>query len=194
MTVFTLPMLVALVIAILAFVLILEPENLASYSIEEKKIHYEFRSSKHKWEKSELKSFYFCYLCHKLISSWFSNDVLECKKCGIIIHRICKFLKLRKPECKYIIAKQAEEDKGFYHQWRQCSYNASTTCSVCEGLCVGVETYICIWCHRVKHGSCSGTKNPCDFGNLRKFILEPTEISCTNSSFFPSKAFRSLRK
>lgn len=33
MAVFTLPILVALVIAILAFILILEPENLAAYSL-----------------------------------------------------------------------------------------------------------------------------------------------------------------
>lgn len=86
-----------------------------------------------------------------------------------------RFLKLRKPECKYIIAKQVEgEDTKFYHQWRQCSYNSSTTCWVCDGLCVGVETYICIWCQRVKHGSCNGMTAPCDFGKLRKFILEPT--------------------
>ena len=100
----------------------------------------EFKSSKHKWEKSNLKSFYFCYLCHKLINSWFSSDVLECKKCGIIIHKVCKYLKLRKPECKYIIAKHIEENNGerkFCHQWRQCSYNSSTNCSICNTLCVG---------------------------------------------------------
>ena len=169
---FTLPVLGAIIIAVLAFLLLLEPESLSRNSVEEKKLHNEFRSSKHKWEKSELKSFYFCYLCHKLISSWFSSDVLECKKCGIVIHRICKYLKLRKPECKYIIAKQTEiKDFKFYHQWRQCSYHLSTTCSVCEGLCVGVETYLCIWCQRVKHGTCDAATFPCDFGGLRKFIL-----------------------
>ena len=50
----------------------------------------EFKSSKHKWDRSEQKSFYFCYLCNKLTNGLFS-DILECRKCGIIIHKICRF-------------------------------------------------------------------------------------------------------
>lgn len=49
---FTLPVLAAILIAIYAFLLILEPESLTQNSIEEKKLHHEFRSSKHKFEKS----------------------------------------------------------------------------------------------------------------------------------------------
>ena len=49
---FTLPVLAAILIAVFAFLLILEPESLSQNSVEEKKLHHEFRSSKHKWEKS----------------------------------------------------------------------------------------------------------------------------------------------
>ena len=35
----------------------------------------------------------------------------------------------------------------------------------------------------------------CDFGKLRKFTLEPTEVRCPNvASFAMKKAFSSLRK
>ena len=116
----SLPIVVALFIAVIALILILEPENMEKNTVEDKLLRKEFRSSKHKWEATQLKSFYFCYLCHKLISGWFSSEVLECKKCGILVHKLCKYLKLRKPDCKYIIA--TRENSKFYHQWRQCSY------------------------------------------------------------------------
>ena len=150
----------------------------------------EFRSSKHKWELSEQKSFYFCYLCRRLTNGWFS-DILECKKCGIIVHKICRFTKLRKPDCKYIVAKN--NNSRFYHQWRLCSYIANSNCSVCVDICSGLESYICLWCNRMRHALCNGEGTECDFGPLRKFILEPTEIKCTSINF-TTNAFRPLKK
>ena len=86
---FTLPIVVALLVAVVACFLLLEPESLSQSSLEDKIMRNEFKSSRHKWERSEQKSFYFCYLCNKLTNGLFS-DILECKKCGIIIHKICR--------------------------------------------------------------------------------------------------------
>ena len=150
----------------------------------------EFKSSKHKWERSEQKSFYFCYLCNKLTNGLFS-DILECRKCGIIIHKICRFTKLRKPDCKYIVAKN--NATKIYHQWRQSSYTANANCSICNEICNGIENYVCLWCGRLKHNSCNGERIECDFGPLRNYILEPTEIKC-NSINFATNAFKSLNR
>lgn len=49
---FTIPVIIAIFIALIGIVLILEPENLTQNQLESKKINHEFRSSKHKWEKS----------------------------------------------------------------------------------------------------------------------------------------------
>jgi len=45
----------------------------------------------------------------------------------------------------------------------------------------------------MRHGLCNGEGIECDFGPLRKFILEPTEIKC-NSINFTTNAFKSLKR
>ena len=165
---FSVPVIIALLIALVGCFLLLEPESLSTTSLEDKIMRNEFKSSKHKWDKSEQKSFYFCYLCKKLTNGLFS-DILECKKCGIIIHKICRYTKLRKPDCKYIVAKN--NATRIYHQWRQSTTILNSKCSVCNDICSGIENYSCLWCGRLKHNSCNGERMECDFGPLRKFIL-----------------------
>jgi len=60
-------------------------------------------------------------------------------------------------------------------------------------VCNGIENYECLWCGRLKHNSCNGEKIECDFGHLRRYILEPTEIKC-NSVNFATDAFKSLSR
>jgi hypothetical protein len=81
----------------------------------------------------------------------------------------------------------------FYHQWRQCSHIANSNCSICAEVCSGIESYICLWCNRVRHALCNADGCECDFGPLRKFILEPTEIKCSSINF-TTNAFRTLKK
>lgn len=45
----------------------------------------------------------------------------------------------------------------------------------------------------MRHGLCSGEGIECDFGPLRQFILEPTEIKCSSINF-TTNAFKSLKR
>ena len=65
-----------------------------------------------------------------------------------------RFTKLRKPECKYLVAKN--DGTRFYHQWRQSSTIANAHCSVCGEACNGIENYLCLWCGRIRHNRCNG--------------------------------------
>lgn len=49
MVLFTVPIMVAILIALVACFLMLEPESLAKTSMEDKIMRNEFKSSKHKW-------------------------------------------------------------------------------------------------------------------------------------------------
>lgn len=98
----TIALVVAFLIAALATFLILGPESNDEVAVQSSLQRREFISSKHKWEDSQIKGFYFCCLCNKLMAGFWSK-ILECKKCGIVVHQYCKLTKLKKPDCKYII-------------------------------------------------------------------------------------------
>ena len=44
--------------------------------------------------------------------------------------------KLRKPDCKYIVAKN--NTTKIYHQWRQTALIKNAKCSICDEICSGI--------------------------------------------------------
>ena len=167
---------VALLLAVVALVLLVIPEAREEHLIETWQMKREFTSTKHKWDKSKTRGFYFCALCSKIMSGFWSN-ILECRKCGILIHHYCRYLKLKKPECKFIISSTQNKGNAPIHQWRQGIHSVNAICSYCDLVCTGFEAYMCLWCQRMKHPECQA--NPeCDFGNLKGMILPPNNIFC----------------
>lgn len=109
--------------------------------------------------------------------SGFWSNMSECRKCGIIVHQYCRYLKLKKPECKFIISSANNKGAGPIHQWRQGIHSINSICSYCELVCTGLEAYKCLWCQRMKHPQCK-SDDICDFGSLKGMILPPNDIFC----------------
>ena len=63
----------------------------------------------------------------------FWSKILECKKCGIVVHQYCKLTVLKKPDCKYIISGSNGTGllKKPVHQWRKSIHSINSICSYC---------------------------------------------------------------
>ena len=128
---------IAIVISVVALILMIVPDIKDDHLVETWQMKRDFTSTKHKWEKSQTRGFYFCTLCSKLMSGFWSN-IIECRKCGILIHQYCRFMKLKKPECKFIISSQNNKGTGHIHQWRQGIQSVNSICSICNLVCTGL--------------------------------------------------------
>ena len=158
----------------------------------------------------ELKGLYYCNICHKLLSHIFFNKSMECRKCGILAHRLCRYnqRKLRLMRCKNTgIEMSSAEDgddeqkqqRGRFrqpHKWVVGNLASESMCYLCETVCTSYHNLSgskCCWCQRTKHDQCQRQSHQqagadaeaeeddeCDMGMLKVVILPPKEFLFTH--------------